>query len=222
MKKFLAVALLVCISPYPAMAQEEPPRGGIKQSLMMIDRDGRNLRVLLDMKDFPMVGSPEWSPSGKKIAVDAWVGSEFRACHVFVLNRTDKKLVRANAWGVAWSPKGNQIAYTYDDNLCVHDLTTGSQKSLLDTPYRMIYWNFGWSHDGTRESDSEGTCPSDRAIESAAAADDSDHAASDEGRTVVPHRRGEERRVHAPGGVLSFCEGARTTGTIGVAERLRK
>ena len=91
---------------------------------------------------------PSWSPDNKRLAYSQY---EPRGVYVMNANGSERKLINAEAWATDWSPTDERIAYTTyarGYNLCVHDLTTHTKRSLLDAPYRLIYWNFAWSHDG--------------------------------------------------------------------------
>ena len=79
-----------------------------------IDADGKNLRRVLLMRDFTFVGSPEWSPDGRKIALDSWRPTMGEGCgdaRIFIVN-ADGSGLKDLGWGAmpSWSPDGKQLA----------------------------------------------------------------------------------------------------------------
>jgi len=98
-------------------------RAGDAGDFYAVDRDGSNLRKVLDLGevalDFPGTQSfrlnahASWLPDGKTIAICAssWPGaSNIYLVEVASLKRTTLSLAKA-AWSLAWSPDGMRIAF---------------------------------------------------------------------------------------------------------------
>jgi TolB protein len=82
-------------------------------ALYTIDADGKNLRRVLLMRDFTFVGSAEWSPDGRRIALDSWRPTMGEGCadaRVFVVNSDGAGLKDLGAGAMpSWSPDGKQL-----------------------------------------------------------------------------------------------------------------
>ena len=79
----------------------------------MIDADGGNLHRIAALSDYWLLGAPDVSPDGRKIAFDAWqatVDKDGSDCHVFVANAdgSDAKDLGPGAIP-SWSPDGKQL-----------------------------------------------------------------------------------------------------------------
>jgi TolB protein len=82
-------------------------------ALYTIDADGKNRRRVLLMRDFTFVGSAEWSPDGRRIALDSWRPTMGEGCadaRVFVVN-SDGAGLKDLGFGAmpSWSPDGKQL-----------------------------------------------------------------------------------------------------------------
>ena len=82
-------------------------------ALYTIDTDGKNLRRVLLLRDFTFVGSSEWSPDGRKIALDSWRPTMGEGCsdaRIFTIN-ADGTSFKDLGWGAmpSWSPDGKQL-----------------------------------------------------------------------------------------------------------------
>ena len=85
-------------------------------SLYTIDADGGNLRRILSLPDFTFLGSPDWSPDGRKIAVNSWRPTMGEGCgnaRVFVVNADGSSLKDLGLGAMpSWSPDGKQLTCT--------------------------------------------------------------------------------------------------------------
>ena len=82
-------------------------------ALYTIDADGKNLRRVLLLRDFTFVGSAEWSPDGRRIALDSWRPTMGEGCsdaRIFTIN-ADGSGFKDLGWGAmpSWSPDGKQL-----------------------------------------------------------------------------------------------------------------
>ncbi len=102
------------------------------------------------LKDIGVGAMPSWSPDGKKITFCQY--SPNRGVWIMNADGSNKQLIDADGWGSDWSPVGNEIAYTTNQdgaNVRIVDPNTGKHRTLLRTQeYRSIYWNSSWSPDG--------------------------------------------------------------------------
>ena len=82
-------------------------------ALYTIDADGKNLRRILSLPDFTFVGSPDWSPDGRKIALDSWRPTMGEGCgdaRIFVVNADGSSLKDLGLGAMpSWSPDGKQL-----------------------------------------------------------------------------------------------------------------
>ncbi len=134
---------------------------GEKIPLFVMDVDGRNLRRLVALAEYTAIGSPSWSPDGKRIAFDAWrtvFGESYGDSHVFVTN-ADGSAARDIGDGTfpSWSPDGKRLAMgRYGTNRGVWITSAdGTRKELLDpagwgikfcpTANRVAYTTYGSS-----------------------------------------------------------------------------
>jgi uncharacterized protein (TIGR03067 family) len=108
--------------------------------VFVVDADGGN------PKDLGEGTLPSWSPDGKRIVYSRY--SPNRGVWVINADGSDIQLVNSDGWNADWSPKNDEVAYTLNDNICVHDLKTRKQRSLLEKEYQQVYWGLSWSPDG--------------------------------------------------------------------------
>ena len=144
----LGLAWLGGLLPSTAWAQQALP----ELSLYIMDADGGNRRLLLAMDDFTSIGSPCFSPDGKKLAFDAWrskQGENSAKAHILITNAdgTAPKDLGDGAMP-SWSPDGKQIVFTrYPPNTGVWLMNAdGSKKELIDAQG----WCGQWSPDGKK------------------------------------------------------------------------
>jgi TolB protein len=74
---------------------------------------------------------PEWSPDGTTIAFTARIGGDWAvATRPFAGGRLSI-IQRNGAQHPTWSPDGRSVAYVQNGQLWVHDVTSGSRRSIL-------------------------------------------------------------------------------------------
>jgi TolB protein len=122
-------------------------------ALYTIDADGANLRRILLMRDFTFVGSPEWSPDGRSIALDTWRPTMGEGCgdaRILTVN-ADGSSLKDLGWGAmpSWSPDGKQLVCSQygrqDSNSHVRGIwamnADGTRRRLIDSNG----WGAQWS-----------------------------------------------------------------------------
>lgn len=84
--------------------------------LMIIDADGSNVKELCKLKSLPWVNTPEYSPDGKKIALDGWnpeKGEGFQDSHIHIINADGTELVDlGDGMLPSWSPDMKKIVFS--------------------------------------------------------------------------------------------------------------
>lgn len=114
--------------------------------VIVVNADGTHPRYFADAL------MPSFSPAGRRMVV-----SRPKAGGIWVIDLDKAEpdnyfLVDRQGWGADWSPDGKIVYATYGPggaNLRVAD--TIVERRLLfnevQTPYRRIFWNMGWSRD---------------------------------------------------------------------------
>ncbi|MDQ6955518.1 MAG: Tol-Pal system beta propeller repeat protein TolB [Mariprofundaceae bacterium] len=123
---------------------------GNKSDLMYMDQDGYNLQAV--GKDFTLLLSPDWSPDGRFVALNTYVGNRPRLETFDLL--TGKRHAFGRFQGLnstpEYSPDGRYIAatlsWTGNSNIHIYDRNNKSWKQL--THYRGIDTTPTWSADG--------------------------------------------------------------------------
>jgi Tol biopolymer transport system component len=138
-------------------AYPSPPGPGTdKSDIYVVNTDGTGLKNLTNT---PSVSDekPRWSPDGRKIAFDVWLGGP----QVHTMNPDGSGLVRLTTaqWsdrGSVWSPDGARIAFRSNRDRAGGDLdeiyvmnADGSAQTRLTTG-RWYTWGTSWSPDGRR------------------------------------------------------------------------
>ena len=81
--------------------------------LYSIDADGKNLRRVLLLRDFTFVGSAEWSPDGRRIAMDSWrptMGETCSDARIFMVNADGSSFKDLGPGAMpSWSPDGKRL-----------------------------------------------------------------------------------------------------------------
>ncbi|MEE9505683.1 MAG: hypothetical protein V3V98_00870 [Thermoplasmata archaeon] len=162
--------------PAIAFVRREKVRGDTIDKIMVMNADGSNQAVIYYEEYFSMTCNPSWSPDGNSIT---WCG------YTYVPNvpgwnfgvwRIDVEIVDGVPQGtnlqqlvsesdegflssIAWSPLGNEIAYTvhlYDPGMYKIDAvpaTGGTPYNIYTAPEGHaidIHGGLAWSSDGTR------------------------------------------------------------------------
>jgi Tol biopolymer transport system component len=127
-------------------------RGG-KGDLYSMNPDGTDVSLIADT--FEGDHSPDVAPDCKKIVMH--MHAPFFERNLHVLSADGSNLVRLSEWfgavKPAWSPDGNQIAFTcYGSgdvrNVCVMDAAGGPRTQLTNSQSINGYDEPSWSHDG--------------------------------------------------------------------------
>jgi Tol biopolymer transport system component len=145
----VALALLVQL-----IAQEPAPPANqeLETRIFVCQPDGSGMKLLVEMTDYRMQGSPAWSQDGKLIAFDAWrpdLGEKNTESKIIVVN-ADGSAPRILGDGAmpSFSPRHNRVAFTrYQPNYGVWVMSIeGPDKELvlLDDEG----WGADWSPDG--------------------------------------------------------------------------
>jgi len=123
---------------------------GDKSDLMYMDQDGYNLQTI--GKDFTFLLSPDWSPNGRFVALNTYVGNRPRL-EFFDLT-TGARNVFGSFEGLnstpEYSPDGRYIAATlsWTGNSNIHIYDTKLKQWRQFTSYRGIDTTPTWSADG--------------------------------------------------------------------------
>ena len=107
--------------------------------------DGSELRYLMTNDHETEFESPAISPDGRRVAFQ----DEYLEIWVMNINGTDLKRLTADDYSIYlpfWSPDGNAIAYTRDEDLWTADPISGESRQLSNTPERE--YALRWSPDG--------------------------------------------------------------------------
>jgi Tol biopolymer transport system component len=106
-----------------------------------------------------------WAPNGEEIAIANSTGLEYYAIYILSTRTGVQREVfqlpgegkYVSGWGIAWSPKGDQLAFSVDlddhdgstppeKDVYVLDLVSGESRRLTESGYN---WFPSWSPDGT-------------------------------------------------------------------------
>jgi Tol biopolymer transport system component len=119
-------------SPDGSRIAFDSDRGG-ERGVYIADANGRNVKRI-SPDGFAAV--PSWSPDGSTIA---FVRAEPDLPRVWNLWTIDvdtgdlRQVTRhryGQPWGGSWFPDGRRIAYSHENRLVVHDLTTGAERAF--------------------------------------------------------------------------------------------
>ena len=148
------VASITLVSGRGAAADE--PATGPQIEIHAMDADGKNVRKIAALPDFPIINSPEISPDGKFVAVDGWrAGQDNTDAHLLIVNI---KTGRVHDLGIgcmpSWSADGQWIAYSrYQPNGGVFLRgVDGDAEQLIDRNG----WGIQWSPDGFKTAYTRG------------------------------------------------------------------
>jgi TolB protein len=116
--------------------------------LFAMQADGTNVRRVVSLPEYPSVCSPEISPDGSKVAVDAWrSGEPSTAAHVLIVHLADDRVEDLGIGCMpSWSADGAAIAYCqYGKGVFIKTLD-GKSDECLDP----AGWAIQWSPDGKK------------------------------------------------------------------------
>jgi Tol biopolymer transport system component len=134
------------VGGWVARADEVPQ--GPQIEIYAMDADGKNVKKVAAVPNFPIINSPELSPDGKFVAVDGWrAGQDLTDAHLLIVN---VKTGRVHDLGIGamptWSADGQWIAFSkYQPNGGVFLRgVDGDAEQLIDRNG----WAIQWSPDG--------------------------------------------------------------------------
>jgi TolB protein len=113
----------------------------MKSQVAVIRADGTDIRLL------GPGAMPSWSPDGKQL-----VCHTYRSPTPIVVMNPDgsgREGIIKHLGSPRWSPKGNRIASTLRGGIALHDLATGTERTILRGPYSVLL-GFSVSPDGLR------------------------------------------------------------------------
>lgn len=120
--------------------------------LMLVNIDGSNLHPLGSLPAYGF-GTSDWSPDGKKIAVDTWnmlIGDDWPQSHVYVLNADGSSPTDLGDGTLpSWLPDGKRITYSRRNpsgRIWIMN-ADGSDKQMIDEN--------GWSSDWSPKKDKD-------------------------------------------------------------------
>jgi TolB protein len=122
-------------------------------ALYTINADGKRLRRVLLLRDFTFVGSAEWSPDGRTIALDSWrptMGETCSDARIFTVNADGSSFKDLGPGAMpSWSPDGTQLVCSQYGKQNAADRQRGIWIMNADgTGYKLIDasgWGAQWS-----------------------------------------------------------------------------
>lgn len=140
-----AIAMLSwASSPLPSSTVAAEDHPGLH--IFAMPADGMDVRRLATLPEHPAVCSPEVSPDGAKVAVDAWrAGESSTDAHMLIVHLADGRVEDLGRGCMpTWSSDGDQIAYCrYGQGVFIR--TLGGEKDICIDPKG---WAIQWSPDG--------------------------------------------------------------------------
>lgn len=119
--------------------------------IMALDADGKNLRTVASVPNYPIINSPEVSPDGEWIGVDGWKhGEKLTDAHLLLIHLKTGIVSDLGPGAMpTWSADGRWIAYSrYGGNDGPRGVFIGrvnqDQERLIDEEG----WAITWSPDG--------------------------------------------------------------------------
>jgi uncharacterized protein (TIGR03067 family) len=116
----------------------------------VVNADGTGLRQLATFPKDMGVGSPDWSPDGKKVAFDAWrlaLGEDYGDARVYVVGTDGSELTELAVGAMpSWSPDGKRLTfcqYGVNGGVWIMD-ADGSNPKQIDASG----WGSDWSPVG--------------------------------------------------------------------------
>ena len=99
---------------------------------------------------------PSWSPDGTRLAFVRAEQDQPEVWNLWTVHLATGELHRLTSrkagqpWGGSWFPDGNRIAYSADDQLVIHDLETGREKTFASPRRGQMVRTPAVSPDGRR------------------------------------------------------------------------
>ena len=99
---------------------------------------------------------PSWSPDGTRLAFVRVEQDQPQVWNLWTVELATGELHRLTSrksgqpWGGSWFPDGNRIAYSVDDQLVIHDLETGREKTFASPRRGQMVRTPAVSPDGRR------------------------------------------------------------------------
>jgi TolB protein len=88
---------------------------------------------------------PTWSPDGRRLAFIRGEDARPSVWNLWLLDRASGRqarvtsFARGQVWGGAWFADGQRLAYSHEDRLILHDLSTGRSRAIASpVPGRMV------------------------------------------------------------------------------------
>lgn len=97
----------------------------------MPDKEGQPAHFSRWRTGYSHSTDPEWSPDGRQVAFTARSGNQWIVAIKTYPNGTSRIIERGGAMHPSWSPNGRYLCYTQHGELFVHEITTGSRRSVL-------------------------------------------------------------------------------------------
>ncbi len=117
------------------------------ESLFAIHADGSGRRCILTMPDYTVVGSPDWSRDGKRIAFDAWksvYGEGLNSAHVLLVNADGRGMKDLGPGAMpSWSLDDKQLAFSSygpDRGVCIMSADGSDRRCVAPDG-----WGVRWS-----------------------------------------------------------------------------
>lgn len=120
-------------------------------SIMAMASDGKDLRTVIKLDEYPSVGSPDVSPDGSKIAFDGWhEGGGSSDAQIFIIDLAKSEIQHLGPGAMpTWSADGKYLAYSgYSPRGVFIRSADGVAKKQIDPEG----WGIQWSPDGQKLS----------------------------------------------------------------------
>ncbi len=118
-------------------------------SIYAMDSDGKNVREVISLEDYPSVGSPDVSPDGKRLAFDGWRKDQKTGdAQLFIVDIETGQIQHVGPGAMpTWSADGKYLAYSsYKPHGVFIRSADGVATKLIDA----AGWGIQWSPDGQK------------------------------------------------------------------------